>query len=118
MKIGITGHMSYPDLTSVQQLIENLQYHYRPFGNMNDDDFEEPIEILSRLRSDLDCTAVIRAAKANFTVKYMNDIDSLIEEADRVYVFVAYDKYESDVKRLMEARVPFEVIFAKENKDV
>lgn len=116
MKIGILGCADYPHLEAVQNFIHNIQFLYRPMGNM-DDEYEEPIIILSRLRNSLDCTAVIQAAKANFTVKHMEDVSSLIEEADRVYVFISLDPYngKSDIDRLMEARVPFEVIFAKEN---
>ena len=86
MKIGIIGSLDYPNLKLVQDYINYLAYIYRPFGNMNDE-WEEPITILNKVSNNLDCTAIIQAAKVNFKMKLLKTNEDIINKADKVIIF-------------------------------
>jgi len=115
MKIGILGCIDYPNLKTVQNFISYLQLTHRPFGNM-DDEYEEPIEILSRLHNHLDTTAAIEAAKVNFKVRHMDSMDALIEESNEIYVFLSGNKCKTSkyINKILSARKNFRVIFSEE----
>jgi hypothetical protein len=114
MKIGILGCIDYPNFDTVQNFISDLKLMYRPFGNM-DDEYEEPITIVSRLKNDLDCTAVISASHANFNVDKVNSIDELIEKSDQIYIFFTGNDCEvlANIEDIIKSRTNFRVIFGK-----
>jgi hypothetical protein len=118
MKIGIIGCVDYPDYTAVRNFIGNLQFMYRPFGNL-DDEYEEPIEIISCLQNNLDCSAVIAASKCNFKVRQVDSLKELIEESDSFTLFLngnhAYN--EEITGKVVKARKYFEVIFNKKGEN-
>lgn len=86
MKIGFIGCSNYNDLFRVQGYIEFLQYIYRPFGNC-DDEWEEPVTIITELKKDLDCVTAIKATKVNFKVKHVEDKTQVINQSRKVIFF-------------------------------
>jgi hypothetical protein len=114
MKIGILGCIDYPNFDTVQDFIGDLQLMYRPFGNL-DDDYEEPITIVSRLKNDLDCTAVIAASNANFDVDKVDSIEELVEKSDQIYIFFTGNDEEvkANINDIIKSRTNFRVIFGK-----
>lgn len=117
MKIGIIGCIDYPNLSIVQELVSKLQWLYRPLGNF-DDEYEETIELLTLLENNLDCIAVVEAAKANFTVILLDTLHDLIKQSDRISVFYNGESPSTKlaIASILESKVPFEVIYPPKEK--
>jgi len=86
MKIGIIADKGFPNLELVQSYIHKIEILYRPFGNF-DDEYEEKITVLTELKNYADCVAAIKAAKCNFKVRKVKNIDEVIKKAHCLVVF-------------------------------